>query len=141
MNRFLTYVPSIMADYPKLNEWLANTIVHLIDIGAIRPDMLNLNDKISKPSYKPEEDEETQVEDYFRLVAQILILKAKNLSPNNLKTFFDKDTKFGEHLAKMKSLILEDNMFDHIETELSEIPDESQETQTQKAKVVRAILE
>lgn len=118
MNRFLTYVPSIMADYPKMNEWLAKTITHLLEIGALKSDMIILNDKISKSDYKPEEDEESQVEDYFRLVAHILILKAKNLSPNNLKIFFDKETKFGVHLAKMKTLILEDDMFDHIEEEL-----------------------
>jgi hypothetical protein len=45
INRFLTYIPSIIADYPKMSEWLAMVIANLIDIGALKPDMLVLNER------------------------------------------------------------------------------------------------
>lgn len=79
-------MPTIIADYPKMHEWLAGVMMILNDLGALKLDKLIINDKIAQPNYKPEEDEEAPlVEDYYRLFAQILILKAKKDSPNQLK--------------------------------------------------------
>ena len=142
LNRFLTYMPTIIADYPKMNEWLAIVIHQLGELGALKNDTLCLNDKIARADYKPENDEDApMVEDYYRLVARLLLLKANRQSPNELKQFFDKDTQFGRHFSKMKGLILEDDFFNKVEEGLKQTPDEDPVQRDQKAVVIRAILE
>ena len=105
-------------------------------------DTLCLNDKIARVEYKPDNDEDApMVEDYYRLVARLLLLKANRQSPNELKQFFDKDTQFGRNFSKMKVLIMEENFFDHLEEDLKQTPDEDPVQRDQKAVVIRAILE
>ena len=142
LNRFLTYMPTIIADYPKMNEWLATVIHQLGDLGALKNDSLCLNDKIARADYKPENDDDApMVEDYYRLVARLLLLKANRQSPNELKQFFDKDTQLSRHFSKMKGLILEEDFFDKVEEGLKQTPDEDPVQRDQKAVVIRAILE
>ncbi len=142
LNRFLTYMPTIIADYPKMNEWLAIVIHQLGELGALKMDTICLNDKIARGDYKPENDEDApMVEDYYRLVGRLLLLKANRQSPNELKQFFDKETQFSRHFSKMKGLILEDNFFDHLEEDLKQTSDEDPVQRDQKAVVIRAILE
>jgi len=142
LNRFLTYMPTIIADYPKMNEWLAIVIYQLGELGALKIDTLCLNDKIARGDYKPENDEDApMVEDYYRLVARLLLLKANKQSPNELKRFFIEDTQLSRHFSKMKGLILEDDFFEKVEEELKQTQDEDPVKRDQKAVVIRAILE
>lgn len=143
INRFLTYVPSIIADYPLMKSWLAQVLQHLITIGALKADSIVLNEKIAKPDYKPAEDEDApMVEDYYRLIGNLLLLRSSKDAPNKLLEFFERDTSFGKHFAKMKSLILEDDLFDHIQEELlDDMQGEDAVQSEQKAKVICAILE
>jgi hypothetical protein len=142
LNRFLSYMPTIIADYPKMNEWLALVIHQLGDLGALKMEILCLNEKIAKETYKADNDEDApMVEDYYRLVARLLLLKANRQSPNELKQFFDKDTQFSKLFSKMKGMILEEDFFDKVEEELKQTPDEDPVQRDQKAVVIRAILE
>jgi len=143
INRFLTYVPSIIADYPKMNEWLALVLQHLLDIKVLKADTIIINEKIAKPDYKPAEDEDAPVvDDYYRLIGNLLLLRSRKDPPNNLLSFFEKETSFGKHFARMKSLILEDDLFDSIQEDLlGGMEGEDAVLSEQKAKVIRAILE
>ncbi len=72
---------------------------------------LILNDKFISDK-QIEEDEIPMVEDYFRIVAEFLRLKAGSSTPNTLKNLFEKESNFALHLRRMKSKILEDDLFD-----------------------------
>ena len=81
----MTYVPSIIADYPLMNDWLAHVIQHLFDLGALKPESIILNEKFAKSDYKPTEDEDApMVEDYYRLIGTILVLRSRKDAPNKL---------------------------------------------------------
>ena len=143
MNRFLSIVPSLFADIPKLCDWLARVILHLIDIGALKLDSISLNDKVTKAGYNPDEDEDAStVEEYYRLVAQLLAIQANKKSPNELKVFIMTQSRIGDQLNKMKPYILEDNLFDNIEEDLNNFEEESDVVKRkQQATVIRAIVE
>ncbi len=47
--------------------------------------------------------------------------------PGKLKAFIMKDSHMGGQLEKMKHLIVEENLFDHIEEELNNFEDENPE--------------
>ena len=72
---------------------------------------LILNDKFMTDK-QVEDDDSPMVEDYFRIVAELLRLNAENNIPNKLKVIFEKESNFALHLKRMKSKILEENLFD-----------------------------
>ena len=125
-----------------MNDWLAIVIFQLGKLGALRNETLCLNEKIARKDYKPENDEQPpMVEDYYRMVARLLLLKAETQSPNDLKRFFELHSQLSRHFSKMKGMILEDDFFEKVEQELKEIYNEDTVQQNQKAAVIRAILE
>ena len=68
MSRFLTILPNIIADYPKLTRQLANVLFVLYNLNAIKFDKLVINEKLNAPS-SGDEDDQPMVEDYYRLFA------------------------------------------------------------------------
>lgn len=131
MAKFLSVMPNIISDYPRLSEWLASVLCVLYDLNAIKFDKLALHDKFAAKATSGGEDEEMpMVEDYYRLMAQFLLqLSPKFEGPDNMETFFN---SFYAQFTKMKPLILEENLFEEIEASLGN---------GQVSQVIRAILE
>ena len=74
MAKFLSVMPNIISDYPRLSEWLASVLCVLYDLNAIKFDKLALHDKFAAKATSGGEDEEMpMVEDYYRLMAQFLL--------------------------------------------------------------------
>ena len=67
MSKFLTTLPNIACDYPRISEWLAKVLYVLNKENAIKFDRLVLNDKLVSGSEA--EDDQPMVEDYYRLMS------------------------------------------------------------------------
>jgi hypothetical protein len=82
LNRFLVHMPTIIADYSKINERLAIVIHQLGELGSLKMDTFLLNEKIAGGVYKPEIDQDpSMVEEYYSLVTRLLLLKTRRHRP------------------------------------------------------------
>jgi hypothetical protein len=87
MSKFLTALPNIACDYPRISEWLAKVLYVLNKENAIKFDRLVLNDKLGSGSEA--EDDQPMVEDYYRLMSQFLLLLSNDFEgPDRLRSFF-----------------------------------------------------
>jgi hypothetical protein len=128
MSKFLTALPNIACDYPKISEWLANVLHVLYRENALKFDKLVLHDKLG--SSAESEDDQPMVEDYYRVMGQFLLLLSDDFKgPDALRTYFQQC--FDQQFKIMKPLILEDGLFDDIEKSIA----------GPRGGIIRAILE
>jgi hypothetical protein len=72
LSRFLVVLPNIAADYPHISKQLSSVMLVLRDENALSFREVNITDK-----REVKEDDDLNVEDYYRLFATFLILTGK----------------------------------------------------------------
>lgn len=128
MTKFLTALPNISCDYPKISEYLAKVLHVLYKENALKFDRLVLNEKLGAATES--EDDQPMVEDYYKVMGQFLLLLSDDFKgPDPMRIFFQ--SCFDNQFKLMKPLILEEGIFDEIE----------QSIPGQRGAVIRAILE
>lgn len=104
---FLNILPDVIADYPKMIDQLSTVIATLLDLKIIGFNEISLNEMLGKDQKLADEDKPI-VEDYYRLIANLLLIlsKKEDSSPNKLKKMFDYSPLF-KQFKEMKSMIIE----------------------------------
>lgn len=111
VSKFLKNVPDLTNDYPKLTTYLSNTLYTLHNLNALKWQEIVWYEP-------PTSDEDAPfVEQYYHLMARFLILLQKE--GKNWKEFYQKND-LQSTFTKMKEHLMQDNIFEEIEEELSQ---------------------
>jgi hypothetical protein len=123
VNKFLTHIPDLVNDYPKITEYLSGTLFTLKEQKVLKYSDLIWHEE--KKSAEGEDEDMLFVEQYYHLMAYLLLAEyQKNKNLSEVVSIYTSDHLNKVFTETLKPHILEDGLFSEIESNVASQSDE-----------------
>ena len=120
ISHFLNVYPDQVLDIPILKTYFSKTIAILLHKNLLDPKDIILNHKINSLSANEEEGDLPTIDDYYSLIAHILVEQYKKYESWKDVAKFYETSGLQKQLRAMYRLILVDDLFKLVEEEIGE---------------------